>query len=274
MRIQLQRRDEINPGCGNAHRAGRITVTPPRHHPSCRRHDQVRVRDWPTQDPIGEKGGKNLYGFNANDAANKFDLFGLKPALPCKIGRQTVTLTFDGLTLSGSGLSQAAVSGRPISETVTGTWRIDYGIGAVGGDYITKVFDYSAARQGIRNVGPTPVGSYWFDSCEGRSFWSGSIIQHGPFGSGAWGSYSWSLHPDAGTDTRGRSGFFIHGGTSWGSAGCIDLRYGDTALHNLMERVRKAMPNCCCYVTVIVQYSVPQASQTEMVTTWQTLPVY
>lgn len=34
------------------------------------------------------------------------------------------------------------------------------------------------------------------------------------------------------------------------------------------------MPNCCCYVTVTVQYSVPQASQTEMVTTWQTPPVY
>ena len=32
---------------------------------------------WPSRDPIGEKGGKNLYGFVGNNGVNKFDLLGL-----------------------------------------------------------------------------------------------------------------------------------------------------------------------------------------------------
>jgi uncharacterized protein RhaS with RHS repeats len=32
---------------------------------------------WPSRDPIGEKGGLNLYGFVGNDGVNRWDLFGL-----------------------------------------------------------------------------------------------------------------------------------------------------------------------------------------------------
>ncbi len=32
---------------------------------------------WPSRDPIGEKGGKNLYGFVGNDGANRWDVLGL-----------------------------------------------------------------------------------------------------------------------------------------------------------------------------------------------------
>ena len=32
---------------------------------------------WPSRDPIGEKGGMNLYGFVGNNSVNTFDLFGL-----------------------------------------------------------------------------------------------------------------------------------------------------------------------------------------------------
>jgi len=32
---------------------------------------------WPSRDPIGERGGVNLYGFVGNDGMNQFDFFGL-----------------------------------------------------------------------------------------------------------------------------------------------------------------------------------------------------
>jgi len=33
---------------------------------------------WPSRDPIGERGGVNLYGFVGNDGINSLDLLGLK----------------------------------------------------------------------------------------------------------------------------------------------------------------------------------------------------
>ena len=60
------------------------------------------------------------------------------------------------------------------------------------------------------------------------------------FGRRGWGSYSWSLHPCKNTNTRERSGFFIHGGSESTSAGCIDLREHDitfnTFLHHSVKK--------------------------------------
>jgi hypothetical protein len=39
----------------------------------------------------------------------------------------------------------------------------------------------------------------------------------------AWGNERLSIHAEKGTKTHNRDGFFIHGGTDWGSIGCIDL---------------------------------------------------
>ncbi len=88
MRIQLQRRDEISPGCGNACRIRRITPTPHRRHPSCRRPDHVLVGEWPNRDPIGDRPRRsyskrwlreqaNLYHFTFNDPVNRQDVLGL-----------------------------------------------------------------------------------------------------------------------------------------------------------------------------------------------------
>jgi RHS repeat-associated protein len=43
-----------------------------------RYYDPVTGR-WPSRDPIGERGGVNLYGFVGNDGMNKFDLLGNAP---------------------------------------------------------------------------------------------------------------------------------------------------------------------------------------------------
>jgi len=39
----------------------------------------------------------------------------------------------------------------------------------------------------------------------------------------AWGDYRWALKPKKGTNTHGRSSFYLHGGSTPGSIGCIDL---------------------------------------------------
>lgn len=43
---------------------------------------------------------------------------------------------------------------------------------------------------------------------------------------GDWGDWRITLSPLSTTDTMGRSGFFIHGGSTPGSAGCIDIGGG------------------------------------------------
>jgi RHS repeat-associated protein len=96
--------------------------------------------------------------------------------------------------------------------------------------------------QGVRNVGPIPEGRYSFNSANIQNWnnltganqaasWLSPIAQKLGLGKlGAWpgGTYAWGtqrvpLTPAAGTDTLGRSNFFIHGGAEPGSAGCIDL---------------------------------------------------
>jgi hypothetical protein len=62
---------------------------------------------------------------------------------------------------------------------------------------------------------------------------------HWPSGSVAWGDYRIWLEPMPGTDTLGRGGFSIHGGASFGSAGCVDLAGGMNsfaAQYRLLDR--------------------------------------
>jgi uncharacterized protein RhaS with RHS repeats len=47
------------------------------HNYGYRYYDPVTGR-WPSRDPIGERGGLNLYGFVGNDGVNQWDLLGLK----------------------------------------------------------------------------------------------------------------------------------------------------------------------------------------------------
>jgi hypothetical protein len=91
--------------------------------------------------------------------------------------------------------------------------------------------DYSIEAQKNVGSGPIPEGQYmaprtryqerpedtWSDIKHylGRGAWPGGAI--------AWGNQRVWLEPVAGTETHGRSGFSIHGGTNPGSAGCIDL---------------------------------------------------
>jgi len=86
--------------------------------------------------------------------------------------------------------------------------------------------------QGVQDLGPIPEGTYVarqgaLQSSGGRPMIDRAL---GAIGRGKWpggyrscGSGRIWLTPAIGTDTLSRSGFSIHGGTDYGSQGCIDL---------------------------------------------------
>jgi hypothetical protein len=120
-------------------------------------------------------------------------------------------LRFDGaeLTLRENGepiVSWPAVSGRP---------------GTQGPEH-----------QSYRDHGPLPQGGYRAKMSELQRYedldtWDRikNNLGGGPWRGGkrSWGNYRVWLAPDASTRTFGRDNFSIHGGSTPGSAGCIDL---------------------------------------------------
>lgn len=52
-----------------------------------------------------------------------------------------------------------------------------------------------------------------------------------------WGLYRVPLHPQRGTNTFGRTGFFLHGGKRPGSAGCVDLGPLDRVLFPVLQKL-------------------------------------
>jgi hypothetical protein len=113
----------------------------------------------------------------------------------------TLSLHFNGTTLEMRGgsatFTYSAVSGRPDAH---------------------GHFDYSAARQRLSGAGPIPEGGYWIRPDE---LWENAWYRRAS--TAGWGNYRITIHPFTTTATFGRGGFFIHGGTTRGSAGCIDL---------------------------------------------------
>ncbi|HKU98725.1 MAG TPA: tlde1 domain-containing protein [Vineibacter sp.] len=120
-------------------------------------------------------------------------------------------------------------------------------------------FDYSAARQQAADAGPIPEGNYWIvpsDLGSPRAFSAG------------WGHYRITIRHYPNTATHGRGGFFVHGGSKFGSKGCIDLAgFMDTFVRRLNELVPAKVLNVpqrvvvkpTCYVPLVVKYSSPRA---------------
>ena len=83
--------------------------------------------------------------------------------------------------------------------------------------------------QEYKSEGPLPEGNYTISS---KSIYSpgviGIAIMNRPkfISGGDWGSFRVPINPVQGTNTLGRSGFFLHGGKFEGSAGCIDVGGG------------------------------------------------
>ena len=98
-----------------------------------------------------------------------------------------------------------------------------------------KLGEYPATsgRDGVTDPrspwkGPIPEGDYTLDPKEisevhGFRNWLRNLL-------GDWGTYRTPLHPLDTTETYGRSRFFLHGGNTPGSAGCVDLGKSDLLL--------------------------------------------
>lgn len=132
---------------------------------------------------------------NDRYAAERFS-----PTIPA-CGRSTLSLTFDGRALSATG------SLSPIH------------LPAVSGRINAGKFDYSVESQKAPDRGPIPEGEYWLRPSE---------LQENAWyrlrnARTAWGNFWIPIHPYPSTNTYKRGGFFIHGGQTPGSAGCIDL---------------------------------------------------
>lgn len=56
------------------------------------------------------------------------------------------------------------------------------------------------------------------------------------------GPFRAPLTPDPSTNTYGRTGFFIHGGYTPGSAGCIDLCGAEPDFFNAIDRGAGVIP--------------------------------
>jgi Protein of unknown function (DUF2778) len=72
--------------------------------------------------------------------------------------------------------------------------------------------------------GPLPDGDYAIDSRQLSDPWILNDIARNLRGD--WGDWRVPLIPSATTNTYGRRGFFLHGGSFLGSAGCIDIGGG------------------------------------------------
>jgi len=159
-------------------------------------------------------------------------------------GSSSVTLKFDGehlwmygirsvetsrysAVLNGKPFKYAAVSGRPLSD---GT------------------FDYSDSRQRQRGEGPIPAGRYWITPSE---IWEAGIINWILGRTSAWGNFRISIHPYPDTTTFGRGGFFIHGGSTPGSAGCIDLT---DQMDKFIQDLRAGVRESSCHIPLTVEY--------------------
>ena len=153
-----------------------------------------------------------------------------EPRVPT-CGKSLLSLHFDGHIFRAQGAKKlihfSAVSGR--SEN--------------------GKFDYSPDRQKVPDVGPIPAGEYWIQPSElQKNAWY--RLRNPRAG---WGDFWITIHPFPGTETHQRGGFFIHGGATPGSAGCIDLtanmrRFVEALANELADRAE-------CFIPVSVRYA-------------------
>ena len=159
--------------------------------------------------------------------------------------------------LSVNSVEFHAVSGRP-EEDANGN----------------KIFDYSLTSQKKNGEGGLPEGLYSLRKSDLQlladvPLWNriyGSTGMGGQWKGGefAWGRHRWWLKPEYG-HFFGRSDFSIHGGASWGSAGCIDL-----GTIGMTDFARAFMSNLGEKVYLKVHYTSPMLKLKSLDTkTWQ-----
>jgi hypothetical protein len=86
-----------------------------------------------------------------------------------------------------------------------------------------------------RKQGPIPEGEYLLDPTETSEVRRLDYLLRRSRGD--WGNFRVPVTPMPGTETHGRSGFFVHGGDTPGSAGCIDVGSQDEFLFPQLRKL-------------------------------------
>jgi RHS repeat-associated protein len=172
-----------------------------------RRDYDSSVGRWTNKDPILFAGSINIYAYVGGGPISRIDPNGLTAIA---FDPTTGTLSVDPEVEGRSPYSMPASSGRPNCGC-----------------------DASSPGKG-----PIPSGSYTLASNEmDNPGWIGDILRNGK---ADWGDWRVALTPDSGTNTFGRSGFYLHGGSRPGSAGCIDVGggwFGNSQTDRLLQDI-------------------------------------
>jgi RHS repeat-associated protein len=178
---------------------------------------------WSAKDPLLFGGGdSNLYGYVLGDPVNLVDPLGLT-SLYVDIKNGTMYIR--------------PKDGSPEYYTMPVT---------SGRDNCTN----QPTCDSKPNIGPIPSGNYYANAND--------LTNPGIIGDvlrnmrGDWGDWRVPLKPGKGTNTHGRNGFFLHGGSLSGSAGCIDFGGGLFGNSNTDKLLRDLLNDPDGIIPVIV----------------------
>ena len=165
------------------------------HYNQARYYDPTTGR-YLSPDPVGLAGGLNTYSYVENNPLKWVDPFGL------------TAITFDTS-------ARLLIVDPEIEERLPYTLPASSGAPNCDCDETTP------------NKGPIPRGRYTAISRDlSNPPWFKDIARNLPGLGADWGDWRVRLRPGPETETFGRSGFFLHGGSIRGSAGCIDAGGG------------------------------------------------